>query len=78
MAATRHAEARREQAPPSLAPQTATDSAEVPAFVPDPAPAVEAQAEPPAPAQAEQPAPDASDSQPRRAGWWSRRFGNGT
>jgi ribonuclease E len=44
---------------------------------PDPAPAVEAQAEPPAPAQAEQPAPDASDSQPRRAGWWSRRFGNG-
>ncbi len=27
----------------------------------------------------QQPAPDASDeTQPRRAGWWSRRFGNGT
>jgi ribonuclease E len=36
---------------------------------------VGAQPEPPAPAP-EQPAPEA-DTQPRRAGWWSRRFGNG-
>jgi len=31
-----------------------------------------------APAPVEQPAPEAGgDGQPRRAGWWSRRFGNG-
>jgi ribonuclease E len=47
-----------------------------------PAPVSHNQAEPapepePAPAPA-QPAPEAtSDTQPRRAGWWSRRFGNG-
>jgi ribonuclease E len=36
-----------------------------------------AQPEPPAPAP-EQPAPEAETAtQPRRAGWWSRRFGNG-
>jgi ribonuclease E len=36
-----------------------------------------AQSEPPAPAP-QQPAPEAeADTQPRRAGWWSRRFGNG-
>jgi ribonuclease E len=38
---------------------------------------VDAQPEPQAPAP-EQPAPEAdADTQPRRAGWWSRRFGNG-
>ena len=31
----------------------------------------------PAPAPASQPAETTSDSQPRKAGWWSRRFGNG-
>jgi ribonuclease E len=46
---------------------------------PDPASAGEAQAEPPAPAQPEQPESEVTEaSQPRRAGWWSRRFGNGT
>jgi ribonuclease E len=38
---------------------------------------VGAQSEPAAPAP-QQPAPEAeADTQPRRAGWWSRRFGNG-
>jgi ribonuclease E len=36
---------------------------------------------PPEPPPAEpvpaEPASDASDGRPRRAGWWSRRFGNG-
>jgi ribonuclease E len=31
----------------------------------------------PAPAAAAQPAETAGDGQPRKAGWWSRRFGNG-
>jgi ribonuclease E len=51
-------------------------------FVVNPQPAeaaamahVDAQAEPAAP-EPEQPAPE-SEPQPRRAGWWSRRFGNG-
>ena len=36
------------------------------------------QPEPPAPAPVDEPAPAAGDdTQPRRAGWWSRRFGNG-
>jgi ribonuclease E len=44
-------------------------------------PAEHSQAEPsqaePTPAPS-QPAPDTtSDTQPRRAGWWSRRFGSG-
>jgi ribonuclease E len=38
---------------------------------PIPAPAV------PAPAPAESTPEAATDNQPRRAGWWSRRFGNG-
>jgi ribonuclease E len=34
--------------------------------------------EPPAPAATEEPvAGTADDTQPRKAGWWSRRFGNG-
>jgi ribonuclease E len=42
-----------------------------------PAPVHHSPPEPPAPAPPE-PAPAASEeSQPRRAGWWSRRFGNG-
>jgi ribonuclease E len=42
-----------------------------------PAPVDQTPPEPPAPA-APEPAPAASeDTQPRRAGWWSRRFGNG-
>jgi ribonuclease E len=44
---------------------------------PDAAAPVDRQPEPP-PAAAAQPAPEATDDgQPRRAGWWSRRFGNG-
>ncbi len=44
---------------------------------PDAAPAVHRQPEP-APAPQAQPASEATDDgQPRRAGWWSRRFGNG-
>jgi ribonuclease E len=40
-------------------------------------PATQSQPEPP-PAPAPEPAPETtSDTQPRRAGWWSRRFGNG-
>jgi ribonuclease E len=31
----------------------------------------------PAPVPAQQPASETDDSQPRKAGWWSRRFGNG-
>jgi ribonuclease E len=34
-------------------------------------------AEPPAPAPAEPVTDTTTDTQPRRAGWWSRRFGNG-
>ena len=43
------------------------------------APASRGQPEPaPAPTPAERPASEATiDNQPRRAGWWSRRFGNG-
>jgi ribonuclease E len=33
--------------------------------------------EPTAPAAPAEPASEATDTQPRRAGWWSRRFGNG-
>jgi len=40
---------------------------------PEPAPAVPV----PAPAPAESSPEAASDNQPRRAGWWSRRFGSG-
>jgi ribonuclease E len=48
-------------APPADAPAMAPVNSQ-----PEPAPAVE------------QPAPAAaSDDPPRRAGWWSRRFGNG-
>jgi ribonuclease E len=44
---------------------------------PDAAPALHRQPEP-APAPQAQPASEATDDgQPRRAGWWSRRFGNG-
>jgi ribonuclease E len=44
---------------------------------PDAAPAIHRQPEP-APAPQAQPASEATDDgQPRRAGWWSRRFGNG-
>jgi len=43
------------------------------------APVVQIEPQEPAPAQQDQPAPEAADkSAPRRAGWWSRRFGNGT
>jgi ribonuclease E len=46
---------------------------------PDPVPAVQASPEPPAAAEPAQPAEEAAEaSQPRRAGWWSRRFGNGS
>ncbi|MBN9007398.1 MAG: Rne/Rng family ribonuclease [Rhizobiales bacterium] len=46
---------------------------------PEPAPVAEIQPESPAAAQPDQPASDAAEAQqPRRAGWWSRRFGNGT
>jgi ribonuclease E len=46
---------------------------------PEPGPAASHSAPEPAPAAAqEEPAPAASgDTQPRKAGWWSRRFGNG-
>jgi ribonuclease E len=46
---------------------------------PDIAPSVSrSQPEPSAPAPAAEPESTATDdSQPRRAGWWSRRFGNG-
>jgi ribonuclease E len=43
---------------------------------PDAAPAMPAAAEHPAPAAAPEEAPAAAD-QPRKAGWWSRRFGGG-
>src|SRR5205085_3612671 len=43
---------------------------------PDAAPTMPAAVEPPAPSSAaEEPAPDGD--QPRKAGWWSRRFGGG-
>lgn len=42
------------------------------------APVTHSQPEPAAsPAPAAEPASDTTDTQPRRAGWWSRRFGNG-
>ncbi|SHN87314.1 Rne/Rng family ribonuclease [Bradyrhizobium erythrophlei] len=46
---------------------------------PEPAPAGYSQAEPPPAAETPtEPAPEAtSDTSPRRAGWWSRRFGGG-
>jgi ribonuclease E len=34
-------------------------------------------AEPPASAPAQSAAETTTDTQPRKAGWWSRRFGNG-
>ena len=41
-------------------------------------PVVHSEPEPSTP-EPQQPTPDASnEAQPRRAGWWSRRFGNGT
>ncbi len=40
-------------------------------------PADQAEPQPPAPEPEESPAPASSDTQPRRAGWWSRRFGSG-
>ncbi|MGH6750677.1 MAG: hypothetical protein ACREDP_00810 [Bradyrhizobium sp.] len=45
----------------------------------DPAPAVSHSeaAVPPAPAPAEPAPAAASEAAPRKAGWWSRRFGNG-
>ena len=43
-----------------------------------PAPVVQSQPEPAPAAAPAEPAPEAtSDSQPRKAGWWSRRFGGG-
>ena len=41
------------------------------------APVAHSQPEPAAPAPAAEPASETTDTQPRRAGWWSRRFGNG-
>jgi ribonuclease E len=42
------------------------------------APVTQSEAEPPPAPAPGQPAPETTgDSQPRRAGWWSRRFGNG-
>ncbi len=38
---------------------------------------INSEPEPAAPAPAAPPAETATDTQPRRAGWWSRRFGNG-
>jgi ribonuclease E len=44
----------------------------------DPAPpAATGQPEPPAAPAAEPASEVTTDTQPRRAGWWSRRFGNG-
>jgi ribonuclease E len=40
-------------------------------------PVSRSQPEPAAPAPAESSSAETDDSQPRRAGWWSRRFGNG-
>ncbi len=44
-----------------------------------PAPVVHSAPEEPSPAASSEPAPadDTSDNQPRKAGWWSRRFGGG-
>jgi ribonuclease E len=44
---------------------------------PDAAPSVSRPPEPSAPAAAEPASAATDDGQPRRAGWWSRRFGNG-
>ena len=42
-----------------------------------PAPVAPSQPEPPAPAPAQSAAETTTDTQPRKAGWWSRRFGGG-
>ncbi len=42
-----------------------------------PAPVAHSQPEPTAPAPAQAAAETTTDTQPRKAGWWSRRFGNG-
>jgi ribonuclease E len=42
-----------------------------------PAPVTHSPPEPPAPAPAQAAAETTTDTQPRKAGWWSRRFGNG-
>jgi ribonuclease E len=42
-----------------------------------PAPVTHTPPEPPAPAPAQSAAETTTDSQPRKAGWWSRRFGSG-
>ena len=42
-----------------------------------PAPVAHSQPEPPASAPAQSAAETTTDTQPRKAGWWSRRFGNG-
>jgi ribonuclease E len=43
-----------------------------------PAPVVQSQPEPAPAAAPAEPAPEATDdTQPRKAGWWSRRFGGG-
>jgi ribonuclease E len=45
---------------------------------PSPAPSAdESQFQPPPPAPEQPPAPASSETPPRRAGWWSRRFGSG-
>jgi ribonuclease E len=41
------------------------------------APVTHSAPEPSAPPAPDEPASEATDTQPRRAGWWSRRFGNG-
>jgi ribonuclease E len=51
-------------------------------FLPEAAPespVVQSESQEPAPAQQDPSAPESADnSAPRRAGWWSRRFGNGS
>ncbi|MES2198490.1 MAG: Rne/Rng family ribonuclease [Pseudomonadota bacterium] len=42
-----------------------------------PAPVTHSPPEPPAPAPVQSAAETTTDTQPRKAGWWSRRFGNG-
>jgi ribonuclease E len=42
-----------------------------------PAPVAHSQPEPPASAPAQSASETTTDTQPRKAGWWSRRFGNG-
>jgi ribonuclease E len=51
---------------PPASPSPASQSPDEPAPAPDPAPS-----------QAGPAAETTTDAQPRRAGWWSRRFGNG-